>query len=585
MKPDESRAFINQILGAKASESMVEAISDRAGGIPLFVEELTKAILDSEANVHDEASDGFELQSTFALPETLQDSLLARLDQLGEAKRIAQIASVVGREFTKGDLAKVAPDLTPLIERGCDILQRSGLTIATSDEAEEYQFRHVLIQEIAYSTLVRGERREYNTRLLNALEQDGTGDRPIDAERWAQYALEAGQPARSVRYWLLAGQDSFRLFAMKEAVARLRRGLDLINQVGDPEERSRLELDLLLTLGKVLLAQVGHANPETGEVFARAKQIAEARGDRAKLLASMHGQQAYDLQLSRIQATQKRGDDMLDLAESFDDDAWRLIGFRSRGIASFPLGDYQQCADDLLKGISLLDQTGTSVAQELVADDLLAAMQIYASWALVYLGESERGIALYDAAFSRAEDIRQPYTRAFAAVGRNYCRLMLGDFDGLEQDLKDCITLCEENSIFYFLHTERVHLAHFYALQGAPDAAQQIDQAVAGYRQTGSVLYQPTYKHWEGLAWLAQGDLEKARQVNNWSIETAAEFGMNHMFGEYYGLKAVLDHLEGDAEAASQSASQAKSWANRQDAALSKQLNCELWKKHGFSNS
>ncbi|MEP4447733.1 MAG: hypothetical protein ABJ317_07780, partial [Marinomonas sp.] len=275
----ESQALINQVLGAQASPSMVKAISERAGGIALFVEELTKAVLDSDAHVRGDAANDFELHSTFALPETLQDSLLARLDQLGEAKRIAQIASVVGREFTQSDLAKVAPDFAPLIERGCAILHDSGMTTAVSSEPHAYQFRHVLIQEIAYSTLVRGERREYNARLLEALEQDDGVQNPLDAERWAHYAQEADQPARAVHYWLLAGRDALKMFAMNEAEARLRRGLELIHQVGDPNERARVELDLLLTLGKVLLAQVGHANPETGKVFARAKILAEQRGD------------------------------------------------------------------------------------------------------------------------------------------------------------------------------------------------------------------------------------------------------------------------------------------------------------------
>jgi hypothetical protein len=578
----EAGALINQVLGTKASPSMVAAITERASGVALFIEELTKAILDSQAHVQGNAADGLDVQASFALPETLQDSLLARLDQLGEAKRIAQIASVVGREFTKQDLAKVAPDMTPLIERGCATLLEAGLTIAISSKAQEFQFRHVLIQEIAYSTLVRGERREYNAQLLEALEQEDSADRPVDAERWAQYAYEAGKPARAVHYWLVAGQDELGVFAMKEAEARLRRGQELIGQIGDPRERARLELDILLTLGKVLLAQVGHANPETGKVYARARELAEERGDRAKLLASMHGQQAYDLQLSRIQATQDRGAEMLSLGETFDDDAWRLIGYRSRGIASFPLGDYKQTASDLLSGIAMLDQIGDTIAQDMVADDLLAAMQIYASWALIYMGETKRGRELYTAACERADEISQPYTRAFAGVGRNYCRLMLGDFDGLEEDLKDCISLCERNEIYYFLFTERVHLAHYYALNGAADGAQQITKALEDYRQTRSILYQPTYKHWEGIAWLNQGDRGKAREANDWSIETTTQYGMNHMLAEYYGLKAVLDHIDEKPEEALAAAQMAQDWAADQGAHLSEGLNKKLWEKFGF---
>lgn len=585
LSQDESQALINQVLGAQASPSMVKAISERAGGIALFVEELTKAILDSDAHIKADVSNDFELQSTFALPETLQDSLLARLDQLGEAKRIAQIASVVGREFTKNDLARVAPDLAPLIERGCAMLHDSGMTISLTEDANAFQFRHVLIQEIAYSTLVRGERREYNSRLLDALEQDGASNTPIDAERWAHYALEADQPARAVHYWLIAGQDALALFAMKEAEARLRRGLELINQVGDPSERVRIELELLLTLGKVLLAQVGHANPETGEIFARAKILAEQRGDNFKLLASMHGQQSYDLQLSRIQATQDRGAEMLSLGEKFDDDVWRLIGYRSRGIASFPLGNYKQSVSDLLSGIALLEELGDSVAKEIVADDLFAAMQTYGAMAGIYLDENELSTKLYQDAGARSLEIRQPYTRAFAAVGRNYCRLMHGDFDGMEQDLLEHIALSERHEIHYFYFTLKVFLAHYNALRGEPNAAEALAEAIEGYRLTRSILYQPTYKHWEALAWLAQGDLQKARAANAWAIDTAVENNMYHMFAEYQGLKAVLDHKDNNLDEAAEAIRLAKKWAEDQNAILCSKLNTKLWEEHGISGT
>jgi class 3 adenylate cyclase len=584
LTPDETHALINQVLGVQASESMVEAITERAGGIALFVEELTKAILDTGSQAQDEIADGFELQSTFALPETLQDSLLARLDQLGEAKRIAQIASVVGREFSLDDLAKVAPDLKPLIGRGCDALHDSGLTVSLSDDADQYQFRHVLIQEIAYSTLVRGERREYNARLLEALEQDDNSDNPIDAERWAHYALEADLPARAIHYWLLAGQDALGVFAMKEAEARLRRGRELINQVGDPRERSRLELELLLALGKVLLAQVGHANPETGEVFARAKELAEQRGDRVKLLASMHGQQAYDLQLSRIQATQDRGAEMLSLGEKFDDDAWRLIGYRSRGIASFPLGNYEQSVSDLQSGVDLLNRLGDSVAEDIVADDLFVAMQSYGAMAAIYLGGDDLSVQLFEAASERASQFRQPYSRAFAAVGRTYSRMLRGEYEGLEEDYLDHIALSERHEIPYFFFTLKVFLAHYHALQGAPDAAQKLAEAIEGYRLTKSIVYQPTFKHWEGLAWLAQGDLEKAREANVWSIETAVEYGMYHMFGEYYGLKAVLDHKANKPQDAADAVAMANKWNTEQGAVLCSKLNSKLWEYYGISD-
>lgn len=580
---DESRMLIDEILGGKASAAMVRAITERAGGVALFVEELTKSILHADGHVLAGADKTFDLHASFDLPETLQDSLLARLDQLGEAKRVAQIASVVGRNFSKHELRQIAPELDELIDRGCEKLCEAGLAVPLKKGVREYQFRHALIQEIANSTLVRADRREYNARLLDALEAETPDAQRADAERWAQYAMEAGRPGRSVHYWLVAGNDAFKVFAMKEAEARLRRGLDLIDKVDNPVERRPLELDLLLTLGKALMAQIGHANPETGEVFARAKALAEELGDTSKLLAAMHGQQAFDLQLSRMRASRDRCNDMLTIAEQLNDDAWKAIGLRSRGISSFPLGDYAQAADDLLNGISLLRRKGPGVAREIVADDLLAAMEIYASWLLVYLGDTERGMALAYAACERADLIRQPYTRAFAMVGRNYCKMMIKDFDGLEEGLEECVALCQEHQHLYFLFTERVHQGHTAAMLGRPGAAAQIHEAIEGYRQTRSILYQPTYKHWEAVAWLGEGNDRAAREANDWTIATAESHDMHHMMGEYYGLRAVLDFRAGDHAAAQRAAEVAQFWVQHQKARLSEQLNRELWEKYGFS--
>jgi len=581
--PAETRMLIDEILGGKASAAMVSAITERAGGVALFVEELTKSILQADAHVYGEASKTYDLQSSFDLPETLQDSLLARLDQLGEFKRVAQIASVVGRNFSKQELLQIAPELEELIERGCKKLCEVGLVVPLPKGAREFQFRHALIQEIANSTLVRADRREFNARLLDGLEAEADGRQRADAERWAQYAFEAGRPARSVHYWLVAGTESLRLFATKESEARLRRGLDLIDKIDDPDERARLELDLLLTLGKVLMAQVGHANPETGQVFDRAKLLAERTGDTNKLLAAMHGQQAFDLQLSRMRASRDRSNDMLNIAEKLNDNAWKAIGLRSRGISSFPLGDYAQAADDLLNGIALLRKTDPAFAREVVADDLLAAMEIYASWSLIYLGETERGMTLCYAACDRAELIRQPYTRAFAYVGRNYCKMLTKDFDGLEEGLAECITLCEDNDILYFLYTEKVHQAQVAAMLGRPGAAAQIQAAIEDYRQTRSILYQPTYKHWEAVAWLAEGDDRAAREANDWAIATAESHDMHHMLGEYYGLRAVLDHRAGEERAALHAAEIAQAWVERQQARLAGQMNRELWERYGLT--
>ena len=592
--PEAVRTLIEQLLGARAAPSLVDAISERAGGVPLFVEELTRALMDRQgfarpddaAPQDDREGDPVELSAGVALPETLQDSLLARLDALGPVKRVAQVASVIGRLFSldalEGVLAAADPAAGRDLADACARLETAGLVQQSGEaSAGQYLFRHVLIQEFAYSTLVRADRRKLNAVLLDRLEHGGPAG-TVDPERLAHHAMEAGRTAQAIGYWTRAGLAALAQSTMPEAEARLRAGLELVPQIANARERAQLELELQLALGKVLLARYGHASEDIGRTFDRARVLAEEVGDRRQILAALHGLQAHDLQHSRMVSARNRSAEMLALARAEGDDVWAVIGRRSRGIASFPLGEYRQSAKDLGEGLALLDRVDLSAVRRVVVDDIQAAMQIYRSWSLIFLGEAEEGRELARFAHERAQNLAQPYTLAFASIGDLYTRLLLGDLDGLEEDFARLFAICDKYDIWYFGATGRIFRGLYEVLTGDGNAAATIRSGLEDYRQTGSILYQPTYTHWLALAHLASGDDAAASEANRWTIDTSLEHDMHHQTGEFYGLAAVLHHRANDSEARDRSMQTAYEITARQGAVHCTRLNEALWEEHGL---
>ena len=321
LSPGEAEALIFLIAGSHAlSPSVRRAIIDRADGVPLFLEEITRSALEIAAGA------GADPSGELVLPMTLQDSLLARLDRLGPAKAVAQIAAAIGRRFTRGLLESLdepgsetlhpvalSAALRRLIASGLIAQERS--TPPTEGGAfggsrtDTYVFKHALFQETAYGTLLRVDRRRLNARLLEIIEKGYPAIVAAEPDRLAHYAAEAGAMEAAGGYWLKAGVQAMSQWAMPEAASRLRRGLASVSQLPQGPARWRLELGLELSLGRSQIATVGYALPETGATFMRAKDLCEAIGSKVELLAVLHGLWIHNLLSGRLQvraSTQRR---------------------------------------------------------------------------------------------------------------------------------------------------------------------------------------------------------------------------------------------------------------------------------------
>jgi class 3 adenylate cyclase len=253
---------------------VVDEIVERTDGVPLFVEELTKAVVEAGAD-RGSISISAVPASSLAVPATLHASLLGRLDRLGpSAKTVAQVGAAIGRDFSYELLAATAPLAEPELQEALRRLVEAGLVFQRGvPPAAEYLFKHALVQDTAYSTLLRGPRQALHRRIAEGLEQQFPDFIETRPEILAHHYGEAAVADKAIAYWHLAGKSSVAKSAVREATAQLRRGLSLLDGLPETRERNQLELDIHVTLTQALMAGKGYANPEAVAALERANRL------------------------------------------------------------------------------------------------------------------------------------------------------------------------------------------------------------------------------------------------------------------------------------------------------------------------
>jgi predicted ATPase len=271
--------------GKRLPEEVLRQVAEKTDGVPLFVEEMTKAVLESgilqDVNGHYEMTGAV---SALAIPATLQDSLMARLDRLVTAKAVAQYAAVLGRHFSYAVLHAVSQLDEPTLQRelgrlvDAELLYQRGLPPQAT-----YLFKHALIHDIAYESLLRRTRQGYHQRVAQVLETQFPETAAAQPELLAHHCTEAGLNAQAVAYWQQAGQRAIQRSAHVEAMSHLTRGLERLATLPDTAERTQHELSLQTTLGSTLMATKGQGAPEVGQAYARARELCRQVGKTPQL--------------------------------------------------------------------------------------------------------------------------------------------------------------------------------------------------------------------------------------------------------------------------------------------------------------
>ena len=414
LQPEYAMRLARHVASDRLSPEVVEQVVARTDGVPLFIEELTKAVIE----VHRpelEASDR-EMRSTgqlFAIPATLQDSLMARLDRLGPAKGIAQIAGAIGREFSYELLEAVSQVPATELRESLHVLEGSGLVGSDLQlEGETYAFKHALVQEAAYSSLLRSRRRQLHQRIADVLETQFPQTARDAPELVAHHWTEAGATERAVAAWLAAGRRASQRSECREAVGHLRRGLELIPRLDSEETRRKRELELLLAVAPALITTEGAGTPEAAGAYTRAIELC---GEIADPTAEFAAQWGWWRICMDHRTGRERADKLIELARRARDPALLLQAHHCQWATLYMLGAHRECCRQADAGLALYEPNRDSSHATLYGghDARVCALgeSALSHW---ILGQPRLAAELAQAALAWAAEIAHVGSRAHA---------------------------------------------------------------------------------------------------------------------------------------------------------------------------
>ncbi len=318
----QATEMTNRVAHGKALPAEVVAqVVAKTDGVPLFVEELTKMVL--ESGLLQEREDRYELTGPLpplAIPTTLHDSLMARLDRLATVKSLAQLGATLGREFSYELLQAVSPWDEGTLQRGlhqlveAELLYQRGLPPQAT-----YLFKHALIQDAAYQSLLRSTRQQYHQRIAQVLEARFPDLCETQPELLAHHYTEAGFMAQAIPYWQRAGQRAVERSANLEAIGHLTKGLEVLVTLPETRERTQQELALLTTLGPAMIVIKGYGAPEVEDTYLRARELCQQVDDPAQRFPVVRGLWNRYLMRAEHQQARELGEQLLSLAHSLHD--------------------------------------------------------------------------------------------------------------------------------------------------------------------------------------------------------------------------------------------------------------------------
>ena len=571
--------------GKTLPPEVLEYIVDQTDGVPLFIEEMTKAIVESP---HFAEADGGALARRLDLraliPATLYDSLMSRLDRLGDAKLVAQYASVIGRQFTYELLMVLLPLDDAILQRELSRLMAAQLIERGGGAPQAtFVFSHALIQETAYQSLLRDAKQQLHRQIADWLEA-----RSFDAsELIAHHYTAAGDSGKAMAHWREAGRAATARFAHEEAASHFKQALALLRAQPETPERAAAELGLQTSLGASLIATKGYASPEVEPVYLRAQALCRDLGHPVRLLQVLFGLQALYLTRGALRKARRLAEECLALAERHPEPPRLPHAHFVLGNTLFFLGDFVLARRHLEAGAALYDpqiHCGGSL------NDAGVDCLLYAAGTLWSLGYPDQALARMQEALELTQTLASPFNRAHFLACAAAIYLNRGEPHEARTHADTCRNLSREQAFPHWL-------ALATALEGSALAAQ-------GQTQEGVELMQRGMRGWRGigaqqsvtyqLALLAEV-CAKSGCVDD-GLRTLAEgFALAEQTDERYHL-ADLHRLQGDLllaqsadnEAAAQASFEQALQIARQQQAKSLELRAavslaRLWRRQGKS--
>ena len=560
---DETLTIIEKLsIRHGLSERLVEHILSRTDGVPLFVEEMTKMLLEGEYDLPEvDGSATGNPELAMRPPETLQDSLTARLDRLGSAKSVAQVCAVIGRSVNYELLEKVI-DL-PAEKLDSELKQLVAAELMSSRGAPphaEFTFKHALIQDTAYQSMLRSRRSDIHSRIADALNAHFPADVDQHPEILANHYLLAGRQQPALDYFEKAAKRMLGQSNYKEGAHCLSQALKIIAAEPESDERNEKEIRVQTAMGGAMIATKGFAHAETGAAYTRAAELVrQSDGDTSRFNPVRYGVWVFNLVRGRLDLAHELAEDFVNAADSQENPTERLVAYRTMGSCLTFMGRWQTAVEYLEKALALYDiEKHKSLAVTYTTDPRISTLTLY-SWSLFHLGRIDEAIKASDMAVAEATSFGHLHTTAYTlGLSGTMFHQFRGDIQRTREGADALVELCSKQPVPLWTNLAFCLQGWATGMEGDIETGiRQLEKGYNGFAGTGAQLFMAYYCILKAEIYLKDANtdlvmecLEQAKQIHHSTREGWFDANIHRACGDLFSKtgmteQAILEYQSG----------------------------------------
>ena len=551
----DGEALIERVAGGKRlPKEVTDEILARTDGVPMFIEELTKTLL--ESGLLRERHDHYFLERplpALAIPTTLNASLMARLDRLSPVREVAQIGAVVGREFNHELLQAVAGLPAERLEEALGQLEDAELIFRRGEIPHSiYSFKHSLVRDAAYASLLKSRRGFLHGAIANALEQQFPEIVQLQPETLAHHLTEAGLIEKAIGYWLQAGRNAALRSANIEAIALLERGIEVTGRLPADERKDRAELDFQLALGPCLIAVHGPAAGKAVATFARARELCERLGQPPEYLQVLFWLATVSVIRGELPQALEATVGLRKAAEARSNQPALINGTRGEGMILMFMGRILEAREALERAIEMFSASkeDDKLAARAAGQDAGVAMLVLKAWVLWMLGEPDEAVLRLSEALKRADVVQHAHTHAYALYYAAILHALRGEPAIARSYAERCLAISEQHEFRQWLGLSRA--IRDICVVVLDKSASRLEDAKASLQQYQSAGYQLGLTAQFVLlcpALLICNETETAQEVIEYGLSIVNQNSERFFEAELYRLKAHTLLRRGGTEA------------------------------------
>jgi class 3 adenylate cyclase/predicted ATPase len=504
--------------GKKLPPDLIREIVKKTEGVPLFVEELTRMVL--ESGMLRERDDHYELTSSLlslAIPSTLYESLMARLDRLGNAKEVAQLGAAIGKEFSYELLQAISPlDETKLSGALNRLVDAELLDQHVSSPETSYSFRHALIRDAAYESLLRSKRRQYHRKIAEVLQARFAETVEVEPELLASHFTEAGLIEEAIPCWQRAGQRALERSANQEAIRHLTKGLELLSGLPETPQHLQQELLLRVTLGAAVMVAKGFGSLEAQSVYARARELCQQVSGSPLVFTVFWALWVFHAARGEHGEARESGEECLRLAQAARDPALLLEAHHALGVSLLLLGEFVQGLEHLEQGAAIYDPRQHAALAYVSGQDPGVACLSHQAWALWFLGYPDQARKRIHEALTLAHKLSHPVSTAAAANLASWVYQLLRDPQAAREQAEEAVSLSTALVGGSDMWRAMGVIGQGWALteQGLPDEGiARLCAGLTALRSTGAGVLMPYFLALLAQAYASAGQVEEGLNI------------------------------------------------------------------------